>query len=61
MHQDLPDRIEDAHIQGLHMEIDPAVVLVCLVVKSHRSSFCALCAFTLLRAYRHGRSRRRAV
>ena len=34
-------RLKDANVHGLHVQIDPAVVLVLVVVESHRSSSCA--------------------
>jgi len=43
----LASGVEDADGHGLHVQIDPAVVLVLSVVESHRSSSCALCALAL--------------
>ena len=38
VHQHLACRIKDAHIHGLHVKIDPAIVTMLAVVESHLSS-----------------------
>jgi len=41
VHEHLAGGVEDAHVHRLHMQIDPAVILVLVIVESHRSSSCA--------------------
>ncbi len=41
VHEHLAGGVEDAEIHRLHVQIDPAVILVLVVVESHRSSSCA--------------------
>jgi len=42
VHEHLAGGIEDADVHGPHVEIDSAIVTVLAVVKSHRSSSCAV-------------------
>ena len=41
VHEHLAGGVEDAEIHRLHVQIEPAVILVLVVVESHRSSSCA--------------------
>ena len=38
VHEHLAGGVEDAHVHGLHVEIDPAIVTMLAVVESHFSS-----------------------